>query len=70
MRGGVVNATTSRRTREMTMAAAKATATVMATGNALTLPLRDLATTITTTTANDHAAGDAGVGAGGSWHHE
>ena len=48
MRGGVVDATTSRRTREMTTAAAKATATVMATGNALTLPLWDFATTITT----------------------
>ena len=66
MRGGAVDATTSRQTREMTTAAAKATATVMGMGNALPPLSWDLVMTITTTTANDHAAGDAGVGAGGS----
>jgi hypothetical protein len=66
MRGGVVDATSSRQTREMTTAAAKATATVMGMGNALPPPSRDLVMTITTMTANDHAVGDAGVGAGGS----
>jgi hypothetical protein len=35
----------------------------MATGNAAPPSSRDLATTITTTTANDHAVGDAAVGA-------
>ena len=37
----------------------------MATGNAAPPSSRDLATTITTTTANDHAVGDAAVGAVG-----
>jgi hypothetical protein len=35
----------------------------MGTGNATPAPSRDLATTITTTTVNNHAAGDAVVGA-------
>ena len=53
--------------QETTAAAAKATATVMAMRNA-SLPLsQDLATTITTTTVNDYAAGDASAGARGSW---
>jgi hypothetical protein len=38
----------------MTVAAMKATAIVMATGNASLPPSRDLSTTITTTTANNH----------------
>jgi hypothetical protein len=37
----------------------------MGTGNAVPPPSRDLATTITTTTVNDHVAGDAAVGAVG-----
>ena len=37
----------------------------MVTGNAAPPPSRDLATTITTTPANDHAVGDAAVGAVG-----
>ncbi len=37
----------------------------MVTGNAAPPPSRDLATTITTTPANDHAAGDAALGAVG-----
>ncbi len=49
----------------MTTAAAMATATVMATGNAMPPLSRDLATTITTMTANDHLVGDAAVGAFG-----
>jgi hypothetical protein len=46
-------------------AAAQATATVMGMGNAAPPPSRDLATTITTLTVNDHVAGDAAVGAVG-----
>jgi hypothetical protein len=46
-------------------AAAQATATVIGTGNVAPPPSRDLATTITTMTVNDHAAGDAAVGAVG-----
>ncbi len=46
-------------------AAVQATATVMGTVNAAPPPSRDLATTITTTTVNDHVAGDAAVGAVG-----
>jgi hypothetical protein len=49
----------------MRTAAATAMATVMATGNAVLPLLRDLATTITTMTANEHLAGDAMVGAFG-----
>ena len=56
--------------QEMTMVAMKATAIVMGTGNASLPPSRDLSTTITTTTANDHTVGDAVVGAGGSWRRE
>jgi hypothetical protein len=37
----------------------------MGTGNAAPLPSQDLAMTITTTTVNNHAAGDAAVGAVG-----
>jgi hypothetical protein len=49
----------------MTTAAATAMATVMATENAVPPLSWDLATTITTMTANDHLAGDAAVGAVG-----
>ena len=56
--------------RETTAAAAKAMATVMATRNASLPTSRDLAMTITTTIVNDHVAGDAVVGARGSWHLE
>ena len=61
--------TTSWQTRD-DRSGKKATAIVMATGNASSPPSRDLSTTITTTTANDHMAGDAAVGAGGSWRCE
>ena len=54
--------------RETTAVAAKATATVMATRKASLPMLRDLVTTITMTTVNDHVVGDAVVGARGSWH--
>ena len=56
--------------QETTTVAAKAMATVMATRNASLPTSRDLAMTITTTTVNDHVAGDAVVGARGSWHLE
>ena len=39
-------------------------------GKCLAAPSRDLLTTIATTTANNLAAGDAAVGAGGSWRCE
>jgi hypothetical protein len=57
--------------QEMAMSAMKVTAIVMETGNASPpRPSRDLLTTIATATANNHTAGDAAVGAGGSWRCE
>jgi hypothetical protein len=69
MRGGVINVQPAGK-QETTMVEMKAMAIVMGTGNASPPPSRDLSTTITTTTANNHTAGDAVVGAGGSWRCE
>ena len=53
--------------QETAMSAMKVTAIVMETGNASPpRPLRDLLTTIATTTANNHTAGDAAVGRQGA----